>query len=244
MKIMELRRNAIVRSCLWMMLLLLFPVASSMIVMEYKAEASGIFFVQGCFMLTALVFPILFLYRDKMSLDMFGFRGVSLDSWRQVMYYIPLGLSLIPLFIDGVDLVSGTYAGTLFFFCFAVAIAEECYFRGVIYQILKRDYSILKTIVLSTILFGVAHSVCILNGSSLIMVGLQVANAMIFGMIAALLVTLTKSLVPSILYHFAFDFVNHIARVDGRYLYIAWGIQVCIMLFYIFRLSKQISSEA
>ena len=65
----------------------------------------------------------------------------------------------------------------------------------------------------------------------------------IFGIIAAQLLVITKSILPSMIYHFCFDFVNHITRLDGLALFIASAVQVCIMLFYILWLDRQIKDK-
>lgn len=239
-----LLKKPIIRCILWMILMLLFPVASGIIVTVYKADAVGIFLVQGSFMAVSLIFPLLFVYRDKMKLHTFGITfDISREETKKVLYYIPMFLSIIPLLTKGIDWIGSRYIGSLFFFAIMVAIAEESYFRGVIFQKLICIYDDNKTIMLSALLFGIAHSVSIISGSSIIMVALQVMNAIIFGIIAAQLLVITRSILPGMIYHFCFDFVNHITRLDGLALFIASAVQVCIMLFYILWLDRQIKNK-
>ena len=233
-------KNPIVKCSLWMILMLLFPVASGIIVTIYKADAIGIYLVQGSFMVMSLIFPILFIMREKIRLYEFGIRTVKINTNKKVIYYIPLLLSIIPLLIKGIDCISPKYIVSLIFFTMFVAIAEESYFRGVIMRILSRTFSIRKAILISSFLFGIAHSVCIINGSSIIMVVLQVLNAFIFGIIVAQLYVITESIIPGMVYHMLFNFVNHVSKTDGLTLLIICCIQEFIMLFYIFWLDRKL----
>ena len=95
----------------------------------------------------SLIFPILFIFRDKMKLNTFGITlDISREETKKVLYYIPMFLSIIPLLTKGIDWIGSRYIGSLFFFAVMVAIAEESYFRGVIFQ--KLILNLLK------ILFG------------------------------------------------------------------------------------------
>ncbi|MBU3192314.1 CPBP family intramembrane glutamic endopeptidase, partial [Clostridium bowmanii] len=106
-----------------------------------------------------------------------------------------------------------TYVSVLIFFTLAVGISEEVYFRGIILKLLKDNFSVKQTIVISALVFGIGHFASILVGQSIVEVLLQIINAIVFGILAAEIVMITKSLFPVIIWHLLFDFVNHISLV-------------------------------
>ncbi len=70
---------------------------------------------------------------------------------------------------------------------------------------------------------------------------LQIINAIVFGILAAEIVILTKSLFPVIIWHFLFDFVNHISLGTSASQYIAIGFQEIIMIIFALYLWSKVS---
>ena len=62
-------------------------------------------------------------------------------------------------------------------YAFIVGLVEEVFFRGLIYQALRRKYSVIKTILLSTIIFGLYHV-------ELILFPLNIFSVTVFGVLA------------------------------------------------------------
>lgn len=68
------------------------------------------------------------------------------------------------------------------------------------------------------------------------MVTLTIINALIFGVVASEIVMLTKSIVPVIIWHTLYDFINWIALVKGTAEVILITIQSIIIVIYAYYL--------
>ncbi len=64
------------------------------------------------------------------------------------------------------------------------------------------------------------------------MVALTMINALLFGIVASEIVMLTKSIVPVIIWHTSFDFINWIALAQGTIEIVLVIIQSVIMITY------------
>lgn len=64
------------------------------------------------------------------------------------------------------------------------------------------------------------------------MVALTIVNALLFGIVASEIVMLTKSIVPVIMWHMLYDFINWIALVQGTIEIVLIIIQTAIMIAY------------
>ena len=69
---------------------------------------------------------------------------------------------------------------------------------------------------------------------------LQILNAFIFGIIVAEIVTITKSIIPTITWHVAFDFINYVTLSTGINELFMTGFQVIIMIIYAYILWNKI----
>ena len=127
------------------------------------------------------------------------------------------------------------------FFTIAVGISEEIYFRGIIFNLLEEKYAIKKSIIISALVFGIGHIATAFTGGSILIVLLQILNAFIFGIIAAEIVNITKSLIPTITWHFVFNFVNYITLSTGTNAIFVIGFQEIIMIIYAYNLWCKIS---
>ena len=154
------------------------------------------------------------------------------ESIRKTLFFIPVVLSQLPLLLVGVDFKSLTYVSTLTFFTLMIGISEELYFRGIILKLLKDNFSVKQTVVISALIFGIGHITSALAGKNGVDVLLQVINAIVFGILTAEIVIITKSLVPTIIWHFAFNFINRITLVTGANKILVVGIQVIVMIVY------------
>ena len=65
-------------------------------------------------------------------------------------------------------------------------------------------------------------------------------NAFVFGIITAEIVTITKSIIPTIIWHFVFNFVNYITLANGINEIVVTGLQVIIMITYAYNLWSKI----
>jgi membrane protease YdiL (CAAX protease family) len=124
-----------------------------------------------------------------------------------------------------------------------VGISEELYFRCIILKLLKDSFSVKQTVIISALIFGIGHIASALSGKGSVDVLLQVINAFLFGILTAEIVNITKSLIPTIIWHFAFNFVNRITLTAGVNGILAVGLQVIVMVIYAYILWDKISSK-
>ena len=93
-------------------------------------------------------------------------------------------------------------------FAVAPALCEEVAFRGFILSGLERARNPWVPIILSSVAFGVVH-----------MIPQQVFNAMLLGVVIALMALVSRSLIPGIVFHFLFNGSQVLLmRVDGAQL--------------------------
>jgi membrane protease YdiL (CAAX protease family) len=76
------------------------------------------------------------------------------------------------------------------------------------------------------------HASQAFSGTGLSMVTLTIINAFIFGIVASEIVMLTKSIIPVIIWHTLYDFINWISLVSGTTELILIIIQSIIMVIY------------
>lgn len=234
------KTRPVLLSIVWTVVMLIFPVVSGVIVTVFEMNQIEIFLTQGCFMLLSIIIPVVYVFKRKVYTKEVGLRKMEPENIRKTLLFIPLILSELPLVVDGVDFKGFIYVSVLMFFTLAVGISEELYFRGIILKLLKDNFSVKDAIVISALVFGIGHFASILAGKSIVEVLLQIINAIVFGILAAEIVMITKSLIPVIIWHFLFDFVNHISLATSTSQYIAVGFQEIIMIIYAFYLWSKV----
>lgn len=119
-------------------------------------------------------------------------------------------------------------------FCaFFIGISEEVYFGGILYPVLKENFPFVVSFLIAGVLFGLGHISSAYQGSDAWLIVFQVINVIMFGAVGSLLLHLGKSLIPLAIWHFLFDFVNHISKVNGVGLIVSVSLQEVIMLGYL-----------
>lgn len=236
-----IKDKPILRSIIWTLIILCFPVVSAVISLKLELNNIRTMFVQGCFMFSSLIIPIIYVQKYKISFKQIGLINIEDGSTKKVLFFLPAVISVIPLLLVGINLISIKYIIILSFFTLAIGISEEVYFRGVILKLLVEKYPIKKAIIISALVFGAGHIASILAGGDILTVLLQMINAFVFGIITAEIVIITKSIIPTIIWHFVFNFVNYITLANGINEIIVTGIQVIIMIIYAYNLWSKIS---
>lgn len=237
------KSKSVLLSIIWTIVILIFPVLSGVIVTVFKMNQMMIFLIQGCFMLLSISIPVIYVCKKKIDTKEIGLRKAESGSIRKTLLFIPLLLAELPLILVGVHFIGFAFVSSLTFFTLMVGISEELYFRGIILKLLKDSFSVKQTIVISALIFGIGHSAGILSGESTVGVLLQIINAIVFGILSAEIVILTKSLFSVIIWHFMFNFVNYVSSANSAGQYIAIGIQEIIMIIYAVYLWNIISLE-
>ena len=224
-------------------ILMIFPVVSGIIVTVNNIDGPQMYWLQGAFMLLATFIPIVFLLITKVRPSQIGFVKVTKGSWKTVLYFIPLIIAKIGyLFYErkhGVALLCA-----LVFFTLAVGVAEELYFRGIILRRLLHHFSIKQAVLLSAVAFAIVHAAEAFSGAGFVDVFLTIINAFIFGVVAAELVVLTNSILPTFIWHTGYNFINWTSLVSGTNEVILIIIELLIMLMYGLYLWPRLAKKA
>ncbi|MDQ0177959.1 CPBP family intramembrane glutamic endopeptidase [Bacillus chungangensis] len=155
---------------------------------------------------------ILYLYTKKNAFSYYGFQAISRLQAKKVLYFIPI--FIIPCFVlfEGLNkelslLDIFMYAMMMIF----IAFIEELLFRGFLINALKPK-GIHFAIIVSSVIFGLLHSVNIIGGKSMIDTIVQVVFAILIGILLAQLYLITNSIIPGMIWHFVNNFFNSISN--------------------------------
>ena len=114
---------------------------------------------------------------------------------------------------------------------FLVGFSEELMYRGVVLSSFLEKYNVQKSILYSSILFALLHSVNILSGSSITNVSIQLVLTFIYGLTTACFRLKVNNILPFIFYHFIWDLmVSTTPFVESYPLSIVWNLLLGILL--------------
>ena len=223
---------AISKSLLWCFVILLFPIASGTLSVILSLDTITTIFLQGTFMVLALIPPAILVFSGKWQLRKVGFASFNLKGLKRVLYFMPILVIFVPVAIKGFYVKSiGYVVGSIFLYLF-VGIAEEVYFRGIIPNYLKKEFSTKGIVLWSTLIFAIGHVATALTGSNIFEITLNVLNAFVFGWLAMEMTIISSNIIPAFLVHFLFDFETKIVVMNARELLIAEIVRG-IMMFII-----------
>lgn len=157
------------------------------------------------FVVVSALFGVLALRRRGSSPFMPGFTRPQ--ATRQAWFFIPPVVAVIVAVVTQGIHVPGVLLLTYLALSVAVGINEEVWFRGVILGRLSAGGTAVA-IIGSSVLFGALHLANLAGGESGPGAVLQVAFALAFGFAAGVLTVTTRSVLPAIIWHAAWDFVN------------------------------------
>lgn len=223
--------RAILSSLVFSIVLMIFPVASGVIVVMNDMDAIQSYWLQGAFMMLSISVPAIFMWITNMKPAQIGFVGVEKGSAKTVLYFVPVIAAKIGFLFYGINHDIHTIMA-LVFFTIAIGLSEELYFRGIILRKLRTYFTIKQTVILSSVFFAAVHASQAFSGAGVFMVGLTMINALLFGIVASEIVMLTKSIVPVVMWHMLYDFVNWIALIQGTIEIVLIIIQSVIMIAY------------
>lgn len=145
-----------------------------------------------------------YLYYEKLNLK-------SLTAvFKFSFWQLPLLFIILAVFVATV--YTGDFSNKLFkVFSIAlttllVGFSEEMVFRGILLPILLEKRTILRSVVISSLLFSGFHLVNLLAGIPITNTLIQLVHTFIFGIIFACIFILSKNIIPQILFHAIWDF--------------------------------------
>lgn len=202
---------SVVKAVLWGSIVILFTVASGVVcsIVTSIDTQEKIWLVQGIFSWLSLIPVLLYIHCHH---D-WSYALVKGGAYRLICY-LPCLLVLAPMLIGGFASKDMSYYLTSFFFTVAVGVSEELYFRGIVTNILQKNFSANGIALLSVLIFGLGHSSAALSGMDAVGVFMTVINALIFGWLAIELLLRSKVLLPLMIFHFLFDWLSKIAPLS------------------------------
>ena len=166
--------------------------------------------------LLAIGIPLSIVYSIRKSKTNISSFNVTFENKRIIPYIIigsvvlsfgiasPIVSSIpVPESIKKVLLEMGSQTGILAFILMVIAapVMEELIFRGIILDGLLKNYSPLKSILISSLLFGISH----LNPW-------QFVSALFIGIFSGWVYYKTRSLLPSIIIHAAVNLIGYLMK--------------------------------
>ena len=155
--------------------------------------------------------------------------GVSLNVFVSgTLSFLPMPDSIVDAFENQYSALYGDTPVWLAIFSIAIVtgIAEELIFRGLVNSRLSRALPPRTVILVSSIIFGLAHGAMI-----------AVVYSALIGMIFCLLYEKFRSVVPSILAHVAFNATSYlIAELDDRFFLPLYLFSIAALLYCTYRL--------
>lgn len=140
--------------------------------------------------------------KRNILLGLLAFAITSLCGW---IFIILFGIYVFnPNAIFGIP-QSGNLGIFIFIYALRPGIWEEVAFRGIILTLLLKKYSEKKSIILSSLFFGLMHLFNLFSGTNIVIVIIQVIYATFFGIVFGYMFVKTKSLLPSIITHYLVD---------------------------------------
>ncbi len=221
---------------------MIFPVASGVIVVMKDMDAIQSYWLQGVLMMLSISVPAIFMRIKNMKPAQIGFIGIEKGCGKTVLYFVPIIAAKIGFLFYGINLDIHTVMA-LAFFTIAIGLSEEVYFRGIILRKLRTCFTSKQTVILSSVLFATVHASQAFSGAGFIMVALTIINALIFGIVASEIVMLTKSIVPVILWHTLYNFINWIALIQGTIEIVLITIQSVVMIMYAIYLWSKLANK-
>ncbi len=230
--------KSILKSIGFSVLMVLFPIVASVIIqVNVITQESVVYGIQAFFFLLATIIGF-FIYSRNKSIS------YTVKNSKTVLSFLPLVFVEIIVLTAGVNINQTlNYYLILIMFTVFVGISEELFFRGIILNILKEN-GVRFSIYVSSILFAILHLTNAAGGSSLNYVLLQVGFALLFGIVAAQITVITKSIIPAIIWHFSHDFIAFVTGNELNQLTIVLlVIQCTVLLVYAIYLNRQITLD-
>lgn len=241
-------RHPVILSVIYFVLLSLFPAAATIIASTVGLSPVETSLVQaGAFSLSILLAFVL-MVKSPYTLREYGVGGFQQLDTAVVLWFAPLILveaTVIMVLISvGFDSsITPAWLAVLALLMTAAAVNEEIYFRGLILRTLSAK-SISLAIILSSVMFGLAHLGSLTAGRGLGHALLLVFFSALFGFVCAEIVIITRSLLAPIVWHLAHNILSSVTAEAsyGATLAIV-GFQCLVLLVYAIHLWKGIEER-
>lgn len=155
----------------------------------------------------------------------------------------PLILVLIFILVGSKGLDTSSITDLVYMFImqiFVVAFIEETIFRGFMLKMLLSK-GVKIAVLVSSILFGITHSLQILGGQSIEETSLQIIYAFLVGLVLSLLIVNNQSIIITIAFHGLNNFFNFMGHNESPFLfnYLIIAVLLAYTLFLWRRTNKK-----
>lgn len=183
----------------------------------------------------------LFIYIiSKKKWDHYFFRNINKDS---ILIASPLLLVLCIILFSTKGLNTESFTNLLLMFLmqmFIVAFIEETVFRGIMLRMLLAKGTF-TAIWITSILFGVTHSLQLLGGQSVEDTIIQIVYALLVGLVLSLLIIDGQSIILTILFHGFNNFFNFMGNVESSMM--SGSIIIFVLLVYTIFLWRRVKKK-
>lgn len=166
-----------------------------------------VYLVAGAAMLVSALLGLIVMGRARPSLSDFWFRRPV--GARSLLGFAPLVVAVLVVLVSGGISASAAMIPGYLLVALGAALSEEVWYRGIVLSVLLprgTRYAVIG----QAVVFGVLHLANLANGKSALYAVLQLLFAALFGLVAALVVVLSRSLWPVLAWHFAHDLVSYL----------------------------------
>ncbi|MHC5228292.1 CPBP family intramembrane glutamic endopeptidase [Enterococcus sp. LJL99] len=201
---------------------------------------NGMILLQTLAFLLSASFLTMYMRKKDTTLINFGFIRKKVD--KRIYCFIILIIFIQPFFL-GIDF-SLNYS-TIFLLVvqmLLVGYTEEVLFRSIYYYFLKKKSSTFF-ILFSSITFGILHIASVLNpNTTIVLVILQIINALLLGVVFAVLYLITKTIYIVILFHSLFNIFASIC-LPGIFINNMTAVLLLSCLYLLFLLYYRLNSK-
>jgi len=159
---------------------------------------------------------------------------------KKYLFFIPLILIITVNLWNGININNSTKE-IIFYILTMINIGfiEEIIFRGFLFKMMEKNNA-KSAIIISAITFGIGHIVNLLNGAELIPTLLQVCYAISIGYLFVIIFYKSKSLIPCIITHAAFNSLSIFNIENSSTKYLASIFLIIVPIIYAIYINENI----
>jgi hypothetical protein len=183
--------------------------------------------------LVALSVVLLLYVRANGWVVYYGLRAPRRPDYRTTLYYLPLLLLVLLQLPKGFDhRLDALDVALVIVLMLCVGFLEELIFRGFLYQAISERRGVNRAIVISGVTFGIGHIVNLARGYTGEQQLLQIVVAVAIGLVLALLVAVTGSIMPGVVFHILINISGDLTTMDlQQELYVSVGVLVICLAY-------------
>lgn len=162
----------------------------------------------------------------------YGLRIPKKEDYQKSLFYFPLVIIAVLQYSKGINsMLSFRDITIIVILMIGVGFIEELLFRGFLYQGILKKGKLINAIIISGLTFGIGHIVNLMRGYSLVDQGLQIVIAIAIGITLALLVAVTESIIPGVVFHTLLNISGNVTNSNlTTELYIViFSIALCVI---------------